>query len=1084
VQQICFDTAVIIFNFTLPKQTHTMKKILLILLSALSFVLSKAQVLNTSFCQTNGTVYAVAIDSAHNTVYIGGSFTTVCGSPRSRIAALNLTTGALLTWTATVNSDVRSMYVYNNALYIGGFFTSVNSQSRANAAKFYIPGGTLASWSPGITVGTTVSSITAYKNKVYLGGSFLLTVATGQNLCELDTGTAAATSWSDANLNGTVSSVAVNNGALYVAGSYTNIASSGINYLSKFYLSGSGNTLSSWDVQGDAQVTSVLPLGSRVFIGGSFSFLGGGTLRAGLACVDSGSAVPDSWDPGVNNNPTSLVYRNGMIYPVGNYTMIDNKTRYFISAIDVNTGIASKWDIQANSSVVAAATTSNQIFVGGSMTSVLGATRNYFAVICINPIDTITNAPDGPASICAGVNGVTYSITPVSGATSYTWQYDGGGATIHGNSNVVTIDFSSSATAGTLSVQATNGCETSNTQTLSISTYTFDVNISTGANPITCGDSTQISVGDNYQGSGTLSYSWSPSTGLDVSNASQVMSGTKITRMYTVTATSTEGCSAKDTVTIEVNPFNLTASSSFGTILCSTKDTLHAVNQYAGPGAVTYTWSPSSGLSNPHAANPTGGPVVSTDYTLTASVNGCSGDPQIVSIQVNPISLSAGNTSGGTIVCGESTQLSESDNYPGAGTLTFTWSPSTGLSNANIVNPTANPITNTTYTLTMNSPEGCVSTDYTTISVNSLDVSVTNSYSVNCNQPVTLNTNANTSNPNVTYSWTPSVGLSSTTSANPTATVSSNTIYNVTISLPASGCADATNSISLTLLAPMAPQICMVTVDSASTHNVIYWDKTGMSAIDSFRIYREITTNNYQPVGSVQYNALSEFHDYGADPNVTTYRYKLTALDSCGNESPLSNYHNTIYIVSNNNGQYTWNPGYTIENSPNPVNNYLLMRDDNNTGAWHQVASTTGSQNTIVDPQYSTYQATANWQVVTAWNISCTPTARQSNGTMSTIVRSKSNISNNRTTVVRNNNEGFSVYPNPTSGNLNINFQAGISGAVTIKIVSLLGEEIYSETLSSANGMHAIDMSKLQNGVYLIQMSSANGTVIKRVMKN
>jgi len=35
--------------------------------------------------------------------------------------------------------------------------------------------------------------------------------------------------------------------------------------------------------------------------------------------------------------------------------------------------------------------------------------------------------------------------------------------------------------------------------------------------------------------------------------------------------------------------------------------------------------------------------------------------------------------------------------------------------------------------------------------------------------------------------------------------------------------------------------------------------------------------------------------------------------------------------MSNNNGTFSWPQLYTIEGSANPVNNYLLMRDNLNT---------------------------------------------------------------------------------------------------------------------------------------------------------
>lgn len=100
-------------------------------------------------------------------------------------------------------------------------------------------------------------------------------------------------------------------------------------------------------------------------------------------------------------------------------------------------------------------------------------------------------------------------------------------------------------------------------------------------------------------------------------------------------------------------------------------------------------------------------------------------------------------------------------------------------------------------------------------------------------------------------------------------------------------------------LAWQAIPICLITVDSTSSKNEIVWAKPVSLAIDSFRIYREITTNNYQQIGAVEYNQLSFFVDatMGVDPNITSYRYKITVLDTCGNESLLSDFHKTIHMV-------------------------------------------------------------------------------------------------------------------------------------------------------------------------------------------
>jgi len=61
-------------------------------------------------------------------------------------------------------------------------------------------------------------------------------------------------------------------------------------------------------------------------------------------------------------------------------------------------------------------------------------------------------------TVCLGENNVPYSTAAILNATSYLWYYTGNGATIIGNSNNVTINFSSIATSGDLIVYGHNAC--------------------------------------------------------------------------------------------------------------------------------------------------------------------------------------------------------------------------------------------------------------------------------------------------------------------------------------------------------------------------------------------------------------------------------------------------------------------------------------------------------------------------------------------------------------------------------------------------------------------------------------------------
>jgi hypothetical protein len=65
----------------------------------------------------------------------------------------------------------------------------------------------------------------------------------------------------------------------------------------------------------------------------------------------------------------------------------------------------------------------------------------------------------GPASVCVGAQGVTYSVSPVPNATTYLWIVPTG-ATITGGSgtNSITVNFATSAFTGNISVRGTNTC--------------------------------------------------------------------------------------------------------------------------------------------------------------------------------------------------------------------------------------------------------------------------------------------------------------------------------------------------------------------------------------------------------------------------------------------------------------------------------------------------------------------------------------------------------------------------------------------------------------------------------------------------
>ena len=106
-----------------------------------------------------------------------------------------------------------------------------------------------------------------------------------------------------------------------------------------------------------------------------------------------------------------------------------------------------------------------------------------------NRTATVSGAPSTPGSItgsssvCSGIAG-SYSISSVTGATSYTWAYSGTGTA---SSSTTSVDLTTTG-AGNLTVTATNSCGTSSAQSKAITIATPTKYVSTTGSNSNNGD--------------------------------------------------------------------------------------------------------------------------------------------------------------------------------------------------------------------------------------------------------------------------------------------------------------------------------------------------------------------------------------------------------------------------------------------------------------------------------------------------------------------------------------------------------------------------------------------------------------------
>ncbi|HEC43512.1 MAG TPA: T9SS type A sorting domain-containing protein [Bacteroides sp.] len=101
-----------------------------------------------------------------------------------------------------------------------------------------------------------------------------------------------------------------------------------------------------------------------------------------------------------------------------------------------------------------------------------------------------------------------------------------------------------------------------------------------------------------------------------------------------------------------------------------------------------------------------------------------------------------------------------------------------------------------------------------------------------------------------------------------------------------------------------APQICMVTVSTASGHNLVIWEKNTIAPLMAYNVYRESQSAGiYDRLATIPFDELSLYVDTTADPTVQAYLYKLTAVDTAEYETDadLCKVHKTVHLLVSTN---------------------------------------------------------------------------------------------------------------------------------------------------------------------------------------
>lgn len=338
--------------------------------------------------------------------------------------------------------------------------------------------------------------------------------------------------------------------------------------------------------------------------------------------------------------------------------------------------LPSGWSGTSNSESITATVGSvgGTISVAANNSCGLSTARNLSVTVLTVPAQPVSIS--GGTGVCEGSIQV-YSISSVSGATSYTWTLPPGWS---GTSNSESITATAGASGGTISVTANNSCGSSAVRNLTVTITPIP------DQPGAISGLTTICQGSNQVYSistvtGATSYTWTLPSGWSGTSNSESISVTAGATggIISVTANNSCGSGISRNLNISVTPLMVQPDPITGeTIVCQGSDEIYSIPSV--PGATSYTWNlPSgwSGYSDSESITATAGASGGTISVMANNSCG-SGAPRNLSVTVTTTPEQPGPISGATTVCQGSSQIYSIS--PVAGASSYTWTLPSGWS--------------------------------------------------------------------------------------------------------------------------------------------------------------------------------------------------------------------------------------------------------------------------------------------------------------------------------------------------------------------------------------------------------------------
>ena len=329
-----------------------------------------------------------------DTAYLGGSFQNAIVNgkkiSRKRLAAVNLRTGALLPWAPTANGVVTAMAASGSSLYIGGKFTQVGGSPRGGLASVDQRTGAAGAFNHTVTGGTAAAhAMVVAGGRLYLGGQFsYIDGRKASHLAAFKLATGARDTAFPGDADAPVKALAVRGSRLYVGGAFKRLNNVNIVRFGALRLS-DGRVDPAFRPAPAYPVWGISLAAGRVFAGqaGPGGRVAGYDTRGKLL-----------WSIVTDGDVQAMGYLNGVVYVGGHYnaacpvpsrtanswcptTLIDHKK---MTAYNPANGKLLSWDPKTNGVLgvltISSSTTRSLVTFGGEFTKFNKVSQPYFVV--------------------------------------------------------------------------------------------------------------------------------------------------------------------------------------------------------------------------------------------------------------------------------------------------------------------------------------------------------------------------------------------------------------------------------------------------------------------------------------------------------------------------------------------------------------------------------------------------------------------------------------------------------------------------------------------------------------------------------